>query len=291
MSSSGTTPKGSSKVTSTKADRQVKAAGRAKVKQSLEEATNHGVDDRQAVVEGRTWKQEVLDARHEQLAASASDHYQATIDRFTHALSTWSDRSATVWLFGESESTPAKFRWSKLIDLSPFTDDGGGQPLYSYSDLLGFESAEVANQWREQASDLFLTVADACWAYLKGESDEARGVKVSPIDDLGQFGDVCLVAVLFSFGGYRCQAFAHMDEAYPQRFCIDRIDIGDVVGSEGELVWDSEQDLLEIEVYKRIRQQADKAYWLQRQTVRDNETALRDSRVIERKIKNKGLIK
>ena len=82
-----------------------------------------------------------------------------------------------------------------------------------------------------------------------------------------------------------------MDEAYPQRFCIDRIDIGDVVGSEGELVWDSEQDLLEIEVYKRIRQQADKAYWLQRQTVRDNETALRDSRVIERKIKNKGLIK
>ena len=290
MSSNSVTPKGK-KVTSTKADRQVKAAGRTKVKQSLEEATNHSVDDRQAVVEGRTWKQEVLDARHEQLAASASDHYQATIDRFTHALSTWSDRSATVWLFGDSESTPAKFRWSKLIDLSPYTNDGGGQPLYSYSDLLGYDTAEEANEWREQASDLFLTVADACWAYLKGESDQTRGVKVSPIDDLGRYSDVCLVAILFSFGGYRCQAFAHMDDAYPQNWCIDRIDIGDVVGSEGELVWDSEQDLIEIEVYKRIKVQADKAYKLQRRTVLDNERALRDSRAIERKIKHKGLIK
>tara|TARA_R110002110_G_scaffold50194_1_gene148776 strand:+ start:1189 stop:2100 length:912 start_codon:yes stop_codon:yes gene_type:complete len=265
-------------------------SSRNEVQAAADAASQYG-SPVEGVTEGGTWDQSVLDAQHEQLNASASDHYHATLDRLHSLKSTWSNMVATVWIFGDTSETPNKFNWTKLIDMAPYRNDGGGDPAYTNPDLLGYETREEANEWREQASDLFLTITDACWEYIKRESDQDRGIKVAPLADDGSFGPYTEVALLFEFAECQCQAFATMDDDYPGGWSITRIDIGDVQDADGNIVWDDEEDLILINRYATIKKQLNKADRLQRQSAAESRRRKQADAMTARSKRRGGLVK
>ena len=260
--------------------RMEKARGRHKIKAAVEAASQYGADAAAEQVRALTWDQAVAEAQHEQLYAQASDLYHAASDRFFGLLTTWSHRMSTTHVFANSPATPAAYNWSHLIDTA-------GDPDYSSGELLGFESQDAANEWREDIGDIRSTAISHLWDYLSNK-DASNGVHLSPLKEDGTYGDHTNVALLFKIGDEHLQVFAHLDDTQPGRWYINRIDIGDVTDSEGVVTWDEDYDAQLMRGYEAVadlHEKADKKQW---RAALDTKLAAKEAAIIARRKKKGG---
>lgn len=237
--------------------RMEKARGRHQIKAAVEAASQWGADAAAEQVKALTWDATVLDASHEQLQSTASEHYAAVADRYYNLLTQYSHTKATVLVFGDTPEVPAKFNWNHLVDRHNWINEGGLDPLYTDPELLGYESREAANEWREQMSLLYRTVTSTVWDFIKGERSIDLGLKVSPriLTDDGSttYGPYTNVAVLFEFKNRPCEAFVTLDDSLKaSRLDINRVD----VGTED---WGEAENVVRMAKYKIIREHHENA--------------------------------
>lgn len=257
--------------------RMEKARGRHKIKAAVEASSQWGADAAAEQAKALTWDQAVAEAQHEQLYAQASDLYHAASDRFFGLLTTWSHRMSTTHVFANSPATPAAFNWSHLIDAD-------GDPDYGSGELLGFESRDAANEWREDIADIRSTAVSKLWDYLR-DKDVKNGVHLAPLKEDGTYGDHTNVALLFTIGDEHFQVFAHLDDTQPGDWYIDRIDIGDVTDSEGVITWDADYDaelMHGYEAVERLHKVADKKQW---RAALDSKLSAKEAAIIARRAK------
>ena len=160
-------------------------------------------------------------------------------------------------MFGDTPEVPAKFNWNHLVDRHNWINEGGLDPLYTDPELLGYESREAANEWREQMSLLYRTVTSTVWDFIKGERSIDLGLKVSPriLTDDGSttYGPYTNVAVLFEFKNRPCEAFVTLDDSLKaSRLDINRVD----VGTED---WGEAENVVRMAKYKIIREHHENA--------------------------------
>ncbi len=219
--------------------RMEQARGRHHIKAAVEAASQYGVDPAAEQVAALSWDQAVLEASHEQLSTTASEHYGAVTDRYYNLLTQYSNTKAIINVFGDTAEVPAKYNWNHLVDRDHYRNEGGLDPLYTDPQLLGYETREAANTWREQMSMLYDIVTSTVWGHLQGERDMELGLKIAPrilTDDGGTtYGPYTNVAVLFEFKGKHCEAFTTLDDSIKaSRLDINRVDIGTEEWTEAE---------------------------------------------------------
>ena len=266
-----------------RAMRRQKAASQVQAKQSLDAASNYGVDDndRQAVVEGKQMSQAVRNAQHEALATTWPDKYAHVIRLWNDALHTILPKLAIVSMFGETEHFSPRWRWSNIMDRQ-------GNAIQS-SDMLDFRTVHDANEHREYWATMYGTCAQWCWDHMKRMTDydfheppTENRVRIAVPKTRGS----ALLSCTEEWGGYNVEVWAVMDDEMPRDWDIKRVDIGSELPPDyTEIHFDDEEVVSRYRRYipineaeKKAYDSANASYWDQQREakVARNKASLRD---------------